>query len=483
MDDVRQKISAFMEAITESPGLWQSVDIRVIAVPVEGVWHNLIARCWLDARRPVQVPRVRHLPQTPHLLVLQEVHPISALETLLEAISAGTLQLTGHAVRFMRRVSEAEPEEPYTSSFFSRAQELNRYSLGPRAIAHELTLVGDSARELFRVLPREREGINAMLRGLEHPWDGLDALTLYAVGYRGHVGSDHNRNVSVVAPLQASLVEPECLLDDQSLRFSVEAATPEARQATTLGLFGHDRAGHIISSTLLIGERRWRRVAEGYRYDGRFRVRNAQSITLMLRVGNQDVAQLTVASRAGENPVLLAAHQAAFPRQKAFSEILLDPLDSEGRLFERAVGRVLAYCGFEVDPFDPQYESKGVDALAYSQHYGLLLTVECTIGAINPEGKLTRLVERASAIRAAMATRARPPVVLPVVATSRKRKMLSAVERSEAEAEEIRVLCREELETLFELAMTSAPLEQAAEVIQPQPRSSWTTLTLNPRLR
>lgn len=483
MNDVRQKAKGFLEAIAESPGLWHSVDVRVIAISVAGIWHNLITRCRLEASRHDQVPQVRHLPRTPHLIALQEVHPITTLESLLEALQVGKLQVNGYLIRYLREVTATESEEPYTHGYLSRAHPLNLHSVGERAVAHELTPTGDRAGDLFRVVHREREGIDALLRGLAHPWNGLDALTLYATGYRRHVGGDHSRHVSVVAPLEASLLEPECVLRDRELRFSVVAATAEARRGTSLGLFGADRSGHIISSSLPLGERRWRKTPAGYRFDGRSPVRNAQSLTLMLRVGKQDVAQLTVKDRTGEPPLLLAAHQAALPRAKPFREILLDPPDSEAKLFERYVGRVLEYCGFQVDPFDPEKESKAVDVLAYAPDHGLLLTIECTVGAINPEGKLTRLIDRTAAIRTAMEKRAHPPVVLPVVVTPKRHEALGIGEQAEAESQRIRVLCREELEVLLDLAMTAAPLRQALEVIHPQPRSAWTTGTLNPLIR
>jgi hypothetical protein len=477
MEKRDKDVAAFLKTVRETATLWRSIDFRTVAVQLDGTWHNLAAHCRLRTEPPGDVLRVEHLPRTSELIAVQEVWPIDHLPALLDALVDGQIEAGGYTLRLVHGVRPAD--ESYQSTSFTPERKVDLRDADPYGTAHELMLTGDGMREIFDRIPGGRDALDVLLRGLDRPWHGLDGLTLYGIMSPHGSSGTHSRYVQIVAPLEATFAEPECVLSDGVLHFTALAGSREVRGEVSLAVAGHGRKERIISELIPLGRRRWTRHADGYRYAGKQRLPGAKMVTLMLRVAGRTAAQLTLHDRTGVPPLLLAAYGALFPRTDQFRDHLLSPRPNS-RKFERAVTRLLVLCGFLVDPLDLESETEAPDALAYAPAHGLLLVLECTVSALNKEGKLARFVQRTSAVRTA--TSGRDVRVLPLMVTVLLRDALSASELSEAEKDGIRVLCHEDLAALHALALAHAPVEDAIRVIEPRPRSVWETLGRNPLL-
>jgi hypothetical protein len=462
MTRAREDVQAFLDDVAESPHLWNTIDLRVLALFVEGQWHNLSARCVLEPHPPDQVRTPAYLPRTPDIAVLHAVHSIDDLPMLTESVQAGILGLDGHEIRFVQSNHERHLVGPYEKSFHSRAGSLAGEVHGPFLRGHLLSLRGGGTSDIFSRYPRGLEGLNHRLRTLKHPWDGLHALSRHGLGSVHGVSREMSCTISFIAPLEATLVDHECALANGVLRFSLLAGSVAARENCVLGIFGRSHSGAIISRTLRLHRRRWRRDPHGYRYEATVTLKEAAHLTLMLHVANHDVGNLHLYDRSGALPVLLVASQALIPEARKFEQYLLNPDSSESREFERAVTRLLTLCGFQVDAVgDAPKTSNTVDALVLSPDGSTLLTVECTTGSLHNDGKLGKLVRRTVQVREALTDMA--VSVFPLMVSSWSNLEASSSEVEAADADGVRVLWSEDLEELLALALNDATVEEIFE--------------------
>jgi hypothetical protein len=477
MSSDQDDVEAFLADVAESRQLWRSIDLRVLAVRCSGTLHNLVSRCVLDGRPAEALRGPKFLPDTPDLVALHEGRPIDDLPSLIEDVRSGVLRVRGREIRFLGRQRGDDVAAPYADTSHWRASTLANDLLGDFRTGHMLTLRGGRNGDLFRLLPQGLEGLNRQLRRLARPWSGLDALTLHGIGEVRQVSNDSSSRIHFVAPLPAALFEDECTLSDEVLRFSVLAGS--ARLSCVLGLFGQDHNGEIVSRSLPLGAKRWRRAADGYALRGRVAVPRASELTLMLHVADQAVATLRVRNRSGVPPVLLTVAQALIPEARRFEQYLLDPEPSESREFERAVTRLFTLCGFTVDGVgDAPKTSNTVDAVAMFPDGSALFTLECTTGPLNNEGKLGKLVRRSAQVRGVLADA--NISVLPVMVSSWSESEASSSEVEAAEADGITVVWREQLGALLRLAMSRAPVEEAIALLAPARRSIWDVWGKNP---
>jgi hypothetical protein len=167
--------------------------------------------------------------------------------------------------------------------------------------------------------------------------------------------------------------------------------------------------------------------------------------------------------------VLVGAYEVVDPELALLGTWLLVPEKTGQVDFERAVARVLLFCGFVVDSFAGDKRlSDAVDIVAHAPEERVLLTVECTTGPLQArEGKLSRLVARAHAI----AERLDPvsvadgrSAVIPVIASSLK--TVSASDRLAAEADGIVVLTNQALSELLAIARSGAGTSAALRVLR-----------------
>ena len=102
---------------------------------------------------------------------------------------------------------------------------------------------------------------------------------------------------------------------------------------------------------------------------------------------------------AGSNP-RMRAHNVFDGSGHAFLEKLRDEEWRNAKEFETAVGLLLFFLGFQVDPLSAQKGmGNAVDHLAFDPGSSMILAVECTVGPPDGGGKLGKLIARSEDVR------------------------------------------------------------------------------------
>jgi hypothetical protein len=460
MSQVQEALEAFLRAVGQTPDLWSSFDARCIAVRVEGEWHNLVTRLRLDERSPDTVPRLAHLPVTELLVCRQTVLPTDDFERFIRSLCDGRAEIAGSQIDFMNLESGAAVPYNRGSAWIATRSTWQRdFERFPTA--HRFTLYGGSDG-LFRRAHIDREALDVLVSTLERPWDGLDSLTQHALRTATRLDQSGTPTVEVVAPLEARL--EECRLEAGTLRCIVAAGSRPVAERCSVGLFGVQSSGGIVSERLRMSSKSWKRAADGadYRCDSARSADGALRVSVMLSVG-PFIAERQTASDAvelGENPRVVAYGQFD-PGLKRLTEVVQDPAKAKNEdEFHSIVARLFTLAGFAVDSFvaDTSLSGKGIpDLLAYMPHEGSLLVVECTIGPLaSLRDKLSWLVARARRVRAVLKSGS-DEQVLPVIVTAQPN--VAPHELDAARRSRVAVLAQKELQELLELAQKQEPLQ------------------------
>ncbi len=459
-------VQNFLSAVSETPHLWQSVDMRLIALQVDGMWHNLVARFLLDPRSPNEVFRPRDFPQLPYFSVIQEVFRPEDLADLIEKVRSGSLDVQGKTVQFLTSESGRPFTLPYRSSYERIGRQIADVIRGRYTQGHSLTLSGDEAGTLYRLLPREEEGLNAALRGLPDPWDGVAGVLLHALDESATLPSHSNRRVHFVAPLSAQIVADDCILADDELTYTVVASSKLAGESCTVIITGIDMQGGRVARRVSLARRRWKRVGPDFHYTGREPFKGARRLAVTLRVASFEIGRTEVDDRTERTPLLLSAYDALFPKKRNFVPGLLQSSRKDSRSFEWQVALLLIYCGIPIEYIgDGPDTQEAPDILAQIPGTPIVLIVEITVGPLNQKGKLARLTQRTNDVR----TSVEPSggVVLPVIVTANSPDAIAQNELDAARADGIRVLSKDDLQILLQMAMRRTPIRHVARYLAP----------------
>lgn len=152
--------------------------------------------------------------------------------------------------------------------------------------------------------------------------------------------------------------------------------------------------------------------------------------------------------------------------------------ESNARVVETGVANLLYMLGFAVDPFSANHMSDAPDLLA-STPTGDVLVVECTTGAIDADGKLSKLLSRTDLVSERLRNAGHNRIrCLPVMVTTLKLENETNVQN--AAEKEVVVLSIEQLESLAETAKSKPDADRLFEQFRQRVRReevSWTTLT------
>lgn len=143
-------IQLFVDAIGRTPALWQSMDVRVLAVRVEGEWHNMLTRCYLDHRPPAEVTRLRELPRTPLVGAWQWVRPVTQLEQLLADVKSGNFAVDNTRICY-RALEAPEAHNYYSFGDYGFSDLAEHYRTAYRFWScHMLSASGNTVHDLLR---------------------------------------------------------------------------------------------------------------------------------------------------------------------------------------------------------------------------------------------------------------------------------------------------------------------------------------------
>jgi hypothetical protein len=462
-----EEIERFLASLDESPHLWRSIDARVVAIRVDGRWHNLSATFHLAPHSPDAVAVLRDVPRLEGLQVLQQVFDRDELSSLVAQIAAGELTIQGEAVEFRGRdfgEGTTRFAEPYSRPYLSIGSRAPEYLRDPYTYAHVLTLTGAKAHELYGVFPGQESGLDVALRGLPDPWGGVSDVLLHCLGEATPLRSYDPRRVAFIAPLSARLSRDDCLLVDGALTYTVKAASRAAGGSCVVVLTGIDHRGERIRRRIPMIGRRWVRDPDGYISTGQLKLRGAKRVRITLRIGSSEIGDVEVENGTQQLPLLFSAYNALFATPRSFAG-LLQPDPKQSRAFEKQVALLLSYCGLAVEYFGDGKEQDGPDLLAHIPGTSIILVAEITVGPLNQQGKMARLIQRAERVRIGFARTGGQ--VLPVMVTANVRGAVAENELKDAQADGVRVLTMDDLMVLLRMALHRAPLCHISKFLAP----------------
>ena len=197
------------------------------------------------------------------------------------------------------------------------------------------------------------------------------------------------------------------------------------------------------------------------RFDRESVASTSERVTVALRAAADVCVSVPL---AGSNP-RMRAHNVFDRSGNAFLEKLRDEEWRNAKEFETAVGLLLFFLGFQVDPLSAQKGmGDAVDHLAHDPGSSMILAIECTVGPPDGGGKLGKLIARSEDVRSQLPDNE----VVAVLATARPRAALSTVEVEKAARDDVVVLAREDLHDLWIAAQGGETSGQVASRFRQQ---------------
>ncbi len=454
----------FLAAVAASPYLWHSIDIRVMAVYIDGAWQNIATRCYLDPRSMGQVERFSHLPATEYLSCWQSILSVRSLPAVLNSVAEGMLQIKNVDVHYLSEVDSPTRERASYSNasyYFSLLSSQSRKVYPPWS-AHGLIMSGPQIDDLLRRVPLSRSELDNSIRALKHPYDGLDGLAKDVLGFIEPLQSGRSATFEIFAPLQGRFKPEECRLDQGVLSLSILTDSITFSKHCNVGFVATEAGAAPVSDTVELHSEKWISSGSQYLFKGE-RPMAASRVTLFLRTASAIADTLTLVDiSAEEQNARITAYQVFDPDLDLFRSSL-KPARSGAGDFERAVGRLLHFWGFNVDVLAGSSRlGDAVDVIGYAYPLPAVLAVECTLGSIGAGGKLGKLVARTTQIRQALPGYE----VIGVIVTALRRSDVSKGELSAASADGLAVLTQEDLEQLLEFLSTGKSLSHLLELIR-----------------
>lgn len=165
--------------------------------------------------------------------------------------------------------------------------------------------------------------------------------------------------------------------------------------------------------------------------------------------GHTHHVQWRVDPKSFQNP--RAAVLALADPQKAFRSFLQPDANARGRVaddFEEAVAWLVWSLGFSTVSFGANPKTKDASDIVAVCPRGDFMVIECTIGLLRAESKLSKLVARAASVRATLdESNLRQFKVLPVIVSALPREQLKA-DSGAADENKVLVLSREAIDEL-----------------------------------
>jgi hypothetical protein len=496
MPTAQAAIDSFLQGIEASPPLWHSIHLRTVAVRMDGTWRNLVTRCRLHARAPNDVPRLRALPARGALGAWEAVLPADALADLLDPLVEGELWVGGVRVLCWRDGEELVHRgadvhsgdgvdadhhaegRPYEGAH--RFVDISRDPFGTRSgwSEHVLDLAGGPVSALLGDVSPRQLGLDRALAALRRPRGDIAGWTRLLQDVLAP-GSERAATFELVAPLQARLDADGCLLAHGCARVGIDTATPEVLPHVSVEVLPAREDGPGEPVRVPAGADAWVREGRGMALRDGLDLPDVAEAEVVLRVGGArvDARPLRDGTAAGRNP-RVAAYAVFDPRLERLRAALFPLFPSQAANFDGAVLRLLGLAGLRVDA-SPEARRIGTAAgaaLAFSTEAQAALLVECSAGAVGPDGRMERLRERAAQVARALG---RP--ALAVVVTALDRTRLSAAERARAAAHGIALVGREELERILRMCLDgeteSEVVAYVASYAGPAAGAEWTGRT------
>ena len=431
----------FLDQVDGS-GFWESIDLRFCAVRSGRRWVNLITRGVLDHRTSRSVPKLSPVVRR-DVRAWQVVRPVADLPAVVRGIAGGVAKLRPRFVRYVDESGQPTVDLRYSFSELAASYQTAEYDLWS---CHSLVGFGSSIFDAVKRGGHDPFELDGMIRGGPNAYDGLpDLVRRFCARPQGLNIQGNTTVVELIAPLAARFDRESVASTSEGVTVAVRAASDvfvaKAELAWTLGTAGEPfRHG----STKLV-EHGWKQEGAALRSQLHVPIRKSDdTATLFLLIGDRCVDGVSV-PLAGSNP-RMRAHNVFDRSGHEFLERLRDDEWRKAKEFETAVGLLLFFLGFQVDPLSAQKGmGDAVDHLAHDPGSSMILAVECTVGPPDGGGTLGKLIARSDYLRSQLPDNE----VVAVLATARPRAALSEVEVEKAARDDVVLLAHDDLHELW----------------------------------
>ena len=431
----------FLDRVDGS-GFWESIDLRFCAVRSGRRWMNLVTRGFLDHRTSRSVPRLSPVVRR-DVRAWQVVRPVADLPAVVRGIAGGMAKLRPRSVRYVDESGQPTVDLRYSFSELATSYQTAEYDLWS---CHTLVGYGSSIFEVARQAGLDPFELDGMIRGGSNAYDGLpDLVRRFCARPRGLKIQGNTTVVELIAPLAVRFDRESVASTSERVIVALRAASDvfvgKAELAWTLGMPGEP----VRHGSTKLGEHEWKQEGSALRSQLHVPIRKGDdTATLFILIGDMCVDCVSV-PLAGSNP-RTRAHSVFDRSGHEFLEKLRDEEWRNAKEFETAVGLLLFFLGFQVDPLSAQKGmGDAVDHLAHDPGSSMILAVECTVGPPDGSGKLGKLIARSEDVRNQLPDNE----VVAVLATARPRAALSAVEVEKAARDDVVLLAHEDLHELW----------------------------------
>jgi hypothetical protein len=459
-------LTVFLENVRRDIALWQSVDVRVMAARIEGVWHNLYTYARLRGEAPARVRLLPHLLKTDMLRCEQFVLPIEALPSFLDGVETGAWPRE-NPVEYLAGqfgLGSTEAYEFRHGQFYQVGQFHERPEI--EWAAHVLTAGGESTGTIVGRIPGGYTHLQTLIQQQPYPFQTMEHQVRHVLGDAPHSFGSGNCFCRVVAPYEVRIEADSVHLSDGTASVTVVAESRGAAERARLQLTTEPARDEIPENSLLPPVHTWVTEAEGpWRWAHQFQVGDAGAVSFILHCGAQSLQwERRNAFRVGGRSVPLLVSETLDPDLEVLRQSLSGESGKSGRQaqFEEAVARLLTLGGFLVDRFSEKKLSDGIDLVAFAPDVLLCLAVECTTHAISASGKMSKLVGRASYLREAVA----PMSLLAIAVTSLSADGVAASDWENARRSGVSVITREVLLEMVTLVRQGSGVSAFLELIR-----------------
>lgn len=433
----------FVDLVNGS-GFWKSIDLRLCAIRSGRRWENLVSRGFLDHRVPRSVPRFAPVDRQ-YFRAWQVVRPIADMPAVVRGIASGTMKLRPRSVGYIDPSSQSTPAMEYVFSELAASYRRGEYDLWT---CHALVGQGSSMWEVVKQAGHNPVEIDSMIRGGLNPYDGFsDLVRKFCVRPRGLEVRGHTTVIELIAPVSVCFDPEKIAPSPEHLTVALKAAADifvaKAGLTWSIGTIGKP----FRHGSIKLCESQWAHERGIFHSQLDIPIQKGDTTaTFFVRIGDRCADRVTVPLIETGSNIRMRAHNVLDTGLNQFLEKLRPEALHKAKEFEDAVGLLFFFFGFHVDPLSSQRGlGDTVDHLAHSPGSSTILAIECTVGPVDGQGKLSKLIARSEIMRSKLPD----SKVIAVLATARLRAELSKTEVEKAKHDNVVLLAREDLDELW----------------------------------
>lgn len=457
------ELSKFKEAIKPYIDGWKSVEVKAVCFSAYEKWINLGTRIILSEKPPTDIITFDSLPEFLRFKAFHETLDINKLDDLLVQLERGILTVCGNDIYF--KIESNDVKVTPLSFNFYRDYRSERFI--PLNFAYPMVILR-AGESIHRLLYNHAEAIgqeylDSGLRSYKVPYNGLNDVLVSFIGIpKPDFGRIESAIIEVIAPIKLRL-ENDCKLSNGKLTIHVEVVGYDDLKGISIGLIEHSGTIPQCRTSLVLERTDWKKENGRLIYVKEVDADNATSVDIFLSFKGEflDMLRVRDPSTILKNPRIKVYDH--FDKDLKVLSKYFESSDSEE--FEKGVGLLLHFCGFNVGSYGLVKGKKGtsgiqeeIDLVAFAPD-DYVIAVECTIRDIDVNEKISKFSRRIKELRELFAPLG-DYIIVPLIFTTLERNKISKSDLEKAGREGVGVVPIENIKELLEMAGQQKGLEE-----------------------